>query len=110
MGDSSCNCDSNLSGTIRNDLDEDGIQDAGEPNYTGDVTVTIQVLNGAVLGDAAVQGGLYWFNGLVQGTTYVITYMRDDPTFSISPQDQGANNNIDSDISPNTAQITIAYQ
>lgn len=52
---------------------------------------------------------MYQFNGLINGTSYVITYSRSDPSFVISPQDQG-NNTIDSDISPTTAEITVAYQ
>ncbi len=108
--DNNCDCGNGLSGTIWNDIDKDGIYDTDETLFTGEMTITVKVYSGTVLGNAGIQDGTYWYNGLVPSTIYVVTYTRADPLYSLSPIDQGNDNSIDSDVSPDTAQVVVAYQ
>lgn len=109
-GDNNCNCGNWLSGFIWNDLNENGIQDDGEPAYTWFVKITLQVLNGSDVGEASVQDWIYRYDGLISGTSYVVTYIRTDPRYTISPEDEGSDDDIDNDVPSATAQLTIDYQ
>ena len=93
----------NVGDFVFNDLDGDGIQDAGEPGIDG---VTVRLLNSPSLTQAGITttagGGLYSFNGVAAGN-YVLEFT--PPTgFVISPKDQGADDNLDSDANPGNGQ------
>ena len=91
------------------DLDGDGVQDAGEPGISG-VSVA---LNGTTGNGTAINlttttdaAGLYLFNNLIPGD-YTVTFTT-PAGYTITYQNQGADDNIDSDISQTTgATATI---
>lgn len=85
------------------DIDGDGIQDAGEAPISG-VTVVLSGTNGlganvnlTTTTDAA---GLYLFTNLVPGT-YKLTFTT-PATYTVTKQDQGINDAVDSDVNPAT--------
>ncbi|MCL4206714.1 MAG: choice-of-anchor D domain-containing protein [Pirellulaceae bacterium] len=95
------------------DLDGDGIQDVGEPGLPG-VTVTLTGTN--ALGSPVNRttttdaNGNYLFNGstLLPGT-YVVT-VTNPGGYAFSPQDQGGNDAVDSDVNPatgSTGPVTV---
>ena len=88
-----------ISGLVFNDVNEDGIQDNGEPTTDG-VTVTLFDSNdNQIAQTTSGPGGAYTFTNVVSGMYYVSF----DPTaagitdFTFSPQDQGADDTADSD-------------
>ncbi len=100
-----------VSGFVFTDVNEDGIQQGTEPTING-VTVTLFDDNDVVIGTTTTTGdGAYIFTGIPSGNYYV-TF---DPTtagitdFEYSTQDQGADDNVDSDvnISGSTATFTV---
>ncbi|MCM1988047.1 SdrD B-like domain-containing protein [Methanococcoides seepicolus] len=84
------------------DLNGNGIQDAGEPGIAG-VTVSLYDCDGNLLDTTTTNAtGMYQFTGLAPGDYYVefvalVEYM-------FSPQDQGNDDAIDSDADPTTGQ------
>jgi hypothetical protein len=77
------------------DDNHDGIQDLGEPGVPG-VTVHLMDCAGNILGtDVTDANGLYLFDGLNPGN-YNIHFVF-PAGYSISPQDQGLNDAVDSD-------------
>jgi protocatechuate 3,4-dioxygenase beta subunit len=90
------------------DLDSDGIQDAGEPGYVG-ATVNLYDCEGnTVASDSTDASGNYLFTGLVPGC-YVVEFVP-PAGYGFSPQDQGADDAADSDADPasgRTVQITL---
>jgi uncharacterized repeat protein (TIGR01451 family) len=84
---------------VWNDLDNDGIQDGGEPGLAG-VAVVLYATNGVVIATNVTDaGGVYAFTNVVPGDYYVAFlslagYVR-------SPQDQGIDTD-DSDADTNT--------
>ena len=85
---------------VWHDLDADGIQDAGEPGIDG-VTVNLYDGAGGPAGTTTTAGdGLYLFDGLTPGDYYV--EFIPPAGMAISPQDQGADDAVDSDVDPNT--------
>jgi hypothetical protein len=84
------------------DTDMDGIQDAGEPGIPG-VTVNLYDCSGNLLATATTDAnGFYAFMDLPPGDYYVEFVLPDGYVFS--PQDQGADDAVDSDADPNTGQ------
>ena len=80
---------------VWNDLDKDGIQDAGEPGFAG-VTVALQDASGKTVATTTTDAnGLYQFTGLAAGD-YRIAFTAPDG-FEASPRQQGADPAIDSD-------------
>ena len=92
---------------VWNDLDQDGIQDAGEPGIPG-VTVNLydcgpdgipgtgdDVFLSSTTTDA---GGLYLFSNLVPGS-YFVEFVAPSG-FVFSPKDQGGDDALDSDANP----------
>ncbi len=105
------------------DLDADGIQDAGEPGIAGvevklladldddgqidDIVDTILTSDGTT--DYDNDGvldivGFYKFNGLTPGVEYQVMFNNPDPdgpdAYMFSPQDQGGDDTVDSDADP----------
>ncbi|MCZ7591066.1 MAG: carboxypeptidase regulatory-like domain-containing protein [Kiritimatiellae bacterium] len=79
---------------VWNDLNADGIQDAGEPGFTN---VTVNLLsNGVVIATTTTDvNGAYSFTNLYPGT-YEVEFLPPAGT-TFSPQDEGGDDTIDSD-------------
>ncbi|WP_460984246.1 SdrD B-like domain-containing protein, partial [Spirosoma fluminis] len=95
------------------DLNRNGIQDAGEPGIQG---VTVQLLDGsgnAVAGVAPTTtnaSGFYSFTGLTPTTPYIVAFTAPNG-YTATLVDQGGNDAIDSDVNPatgRTGSYTIA--
>jgi subtilisin-like proprotein convertase family protein len=88
---------------VFNDLNGNGIQDAGEPGIDG---VSVQLLNSPSLTVAAstttAGGGLYSFTGVAAGN-YVLQFTA-PAGFAFSPKDQGGDDTIDSDTNTGTGR------
>jgi hypothetical protein len=88
------------------DTDQDGIQDAGEPGVASVVVdLYVRACTGqAIASDTTNGSGHYLFADLGPGI-YCLQF-RDIPAgMSISPQNQGSDDALDSDADPATAQI-----
>ncbi len=106
-----CTCESSVTLTdpskvgnfVWEDLDKDGIQDAGEPgiasvvvNLTGTSSAGISVFRTEITGP----DGTYLIDGLPSGN-YKITF--DEPTgYNATIQDEGGDDSLDSDMNPGT--------
>ncbi|MFO1022942.1 MAG: SdrD B-like domain-containing protein [Planctomycetales bacterium] len=93
-----------ISNFIWNDLDRDGVQDAGETGLAG---ATVKLFNSAnvQIGSTIVTDatGNYAFNGLQAGQYYV--KVTAPLGYLFSPKDQGGNDTLDSDVDP-TSTVT----
>jgi uncharacterized surface anchored protein len=79
---------------VWNDLNKNGIQDAGEPGLAG---VTVKLTNGATtLTTTTDASGKYAFSGLAAGT-YTVTVSGTPIGYVASPSNVGANDAVDSD-------------
>ncbi|MFY1113169.1 MAG: SdrD B-like domain-containing protein, partial [Methanosarcinaceae archaeon] len=88
---------------VWDDLDEDGIQDDGEPGIAG-VTVNLYECEGTtpLATTATDANGMYLFTGLTPGEYYVEFAL--PAGYDFSPQDQGADDALDSDADPATGE------
>ena len=99
-------CTGSIGDFVWQDLDRDGVQDAGEPGIGG-VTVTLKNVAGEVVGTTSTDGvGAYSFGGLCAGE-YVVELDNSTlpPDFEASPAEQG-DPAFDSQNSP--ARVTLA--
>ena len=88
------------------DLDEDGIQDDGEPGIQG-VTVTLKDANNNTVGTTTTDAdGAYLFDNLTPGD-YTVVFTLPGNDWSFSPQDQGGDDTKDSDADPNTGEASV---
>ena len=90
-----------LGDRVWNDLDRDGIQDAGETGVPG---VTVQLkdcANNVLQSQQTDSNGNYSFNNLATGCYRIGIILPSG--FQFSPQDQGGNDATDSDVNPATA-------
>ncbi|MBN1659282.1 MAG: PEP-CTERM sorting domain-containing protein [Anaerolineae bacterium] len=98
-----------LGDLVWEDLDQDGIQDAGEPGVEGVVATLYDTADCSGAEPLATEptdaGGNYRFLDLSPGT-YCIAFSNLPTGWTISPQDQGADDALDSDADPATAQIS----
>jgi len=79
------------------DLDFDGIQDAGEPGVEG-VTVALQDCSGSTMATTTTDAsGNYLFENLV-AADYKILFSNLPSNYTFSPQDQGGDDTVDSDV------------
>ena len=79
---------------VWNDLNENGIQDPGEPGVAG-VTVTVNNV------DFTTDANGYWLsNDLSWWRNYTVTFSNLPQGFVFSPKDQGTDDNLDSDANP----------
>ena len=91
-----------ISDFVWDDLDADGIQDAGE---IGINNVTVELFNGAAVSQGTTTtnvAGIYSFPGLTPGTYFV--EFTTPAGFTFSPQDQGADDTVDSDANTATGR------
>ena len=87
---------------VWNDLNANGIQEAGEPGING---VSVELFNGLGVSQGTTTtagGGLYSFTSLIPGDYYLV--FTPPSGFPFSPADQGANDALDSDANPATGQ------
>ncbi|MBX3014167.1 MAG: hypothetical protein KF832_21780 [Caldilineaceae bacterium] len=88
------------------DLNHNGIQDAGEPGYAG---VTVRLFNAdtdTLVGTAQTnQNGRYLFTGLDAGNYYLQFII--PANFTVSPQNVGGDDEVDSDIDPITGRTAV---
>ncbi|MBK8134817.1 MAG: hypothetical protein IPK52_03090 [Chloroflexi bacterium] len=88
----------NIGNKVWNDLDSDGIQDAGEPGLTG-IVVQLWTADKVTLldSDTTDANGIYTVRAPTPGGTYRVRVLK--PAGSLfSPDNQGADDNADSDI------------
>ena len=85
---------------VWHDIDADGIQDPGEEGIDG-VTVTLHRADGSVVGTTTTaNGGLYEFTDLLPDDYYLCFDYSATIYTQVSPQNQGANDELDSDVDP----------
>ena len=85
------------------DLNEDGVQDAGEPGIDG-VTVTLKDANGNTAGTTITDAnGAYSFDDLEPGD-YTVVFTKPGSDWTISPKDNAGDDTKDSDADPNTGE------
>ena len=95
---------------VWDDLDGDGVQDAGEPGVEGVGVTLFQVDPGGgapieIGTDTTDVDGLYLFTDLPPGEYYVVFDLATLPTGSVVTfQDQGGDDTVDSDADPITGQ------
>ncbi|MDA8018915.1 MAG: hypothetical protein MPN21_15855 [Thermoanaerobaculia bacterium] len=90
-----------IGGIVWRDLDEDGLRDPDEPA----VQTTVRLLDDALATLASQTtdaSGAYRFGGLLAGN-YAVEFEAPNTGFSFSPQDQGGDDSIDSDVDLATA-------
>ncbi|MEZ4685357.1 MAG: SdrD B-like domain-containing protein, partial [Bacteroidia bacterium] len=85
-----------LGGLVWDDLNRDGIQDPGEVGVPNVIVYLLDASNNVVKVDTTDANGAYFFNGLNQGS-YQVYFDQLPATYVVSPQNQGANDTIDSD-------------
>ncbi len=91
---------------VWNDVNVDGIQDASEPGIPG-VVVNLYDSTGTVLIATATtdSGGYYAFTGL-GSNSYIVEFVK-PAGYNSSPQNQGANDALDSDADPTTGRTAV---
>ena len=91
------------------DTDQDGIQDAGEPGVQSIFVEFYDTLDCSGMSpydsDTTDASGIYSITTPITGVG-CIQFSNIPAGWSISPQDQGADDTVDSDVDPATAQIT----
>ncbi|HEY8133173.1 MAG TPA: SdrD B-like domain-containing protein, partial [Thermoanaerobaculia bacterium] len=90
---------------VWHDLDEDGIQDPGEPGLPGVVVTLLDVHFNAIASKTTDAAGLYLFSDLEPGE-YVLEFQT-PPSFFPTQKRQGTNPSADSDIDPSTRRTDI---
>lgn len=79
------------------DLDADGIQDAGEPGLDG---IEVELIDGVVVVASQITTGGGFYSFVVQtGNDYTIRVNLPSDAYAYSPQDQGDDEAVDSDVS-----------
>jgi hypothetical protein len=96
-------CSGSIGNLVWDDLNRDGLQDAGEPGIDG-VTVRLRDASGVLLASTtSASGGLYQFGGLCAGS-YQVEVMPPSGR-SASPALSGSDRAADSN--PNPSQVTL---
>jgi uncharacterized repeat protein (TIGR01451 family)/fimbrial isopeptide formation D2 family protein len=91
---------------VWSDLDRNGIQDAGEPGIE-DVRVDLYTAAGAWVATTTTDSdGAYLFNNLRPGDYYLV-FTPPTGGWGFSPQDQGGDDTLDSDVDPATGQTAV---
>jgi hypothetical protein len=94
----------NVSGVVWQDTDADGIRETGESFVQG-IEVRLYTSTGALVATQTTgSNGAYQFASVANGSYYVQFI---SGTRSISPQDQGGNDAVDSDANPADGKTTV---
>jgi hypothetical protein len=92
---------------VWDDLNANGLQDPGEPGFSG-VTVNLFDNGGTFVKTTATDGlGLYSFDNLTP-STYQLQFVL-PVGYLFSPPDQGGNDAMDSDVDPVTGRTSSSY-
>jgi hypothetical protein len=92
---------------VWHDLNRDGIQQAGEPGIAN-VTVTLYNAQGVAVGTDVTDGnGHYYFPDLQPGEYYIGVATTLNDGLTLSPQDQGTDDALDSDVSQITGRSAL---
>ena len=87
-------------GILWDDADNDGLQEDGEaPIFGATVNLRNATTNALVASDTTDSMGRYIFTGLTNGTSYYVEFVAPSGA-SFSPQDQGGDDTVDSDVNP----------
>ncbi|MCA0228947.1 MAG: DUF11 domain-containing protein [Bacteroidetes bacterium] len=92
------------------DLNDNGVQDSGEPGVKGVIVQLLNSATNAVLAtDTTDVSGLYGFNGLESGSYKVKIVLSSLPDSCVisSKQNQGGDDSKDSDFSPTTGESQV---
>jgi SdrD B-like domain/Secretion system C-terminal sorting domain len=96
-----------LGNFVWNDLDGDGVQDAGEPGVAG-ITVILYNNAGTAVDTVTTDAtGGYLFTNLAPGN-YTVGFSNLPAGFSFTGQDRGGNDATDSDVNPATGRTASA--
>ena len=100
---STCNLNTSIGNFVWNDLNQDGKQDTSEPGLPG-VVIYLQNCSGNNLDTTVTDSlGFYLFTDLITGNYKLTLDMVSIPAgFTISPQDIGTDDTLDSDFNPIT--------
>lgn len=96
-----------INGVVWNDVDADGIREGGEALLSGIQVRLYNASNTLISTQTTNSSGIYSFSN-VAGGNYYVQFIRGN--YTISPQNQGSNDTIDSDPSPasgNTATFSV---
>ena len=92
---------------VWHDLNRDGIQQPGEPGIAN-VTVTLYNAQGVAVGTDVTDGnGYYYFPDLQPGEYYIGVATTLNDGLTLSPQDQGTDDALDSDVSQITGRSAL---
>ncbi|WP_125777655.1 SdrD B-like domain-containing protein [Antribacter gilvus] len=100
-----------LGDTVWRDLDDDGVQDAGEPGLPGVAVVLYDATGAEAARTTTADDGSYVFGALPLGD-YTVSFAAPDG-FGLSPQDSGADDALDSDADPvsgSTGTVTLTRE
>lgn len=96
-----------LGNFVWKDLNRDGIQQPGEPGIAG-VVVTLYNAQGTAIGTTVTDGtGYYFFHDLQPGEYYIGVLTTLIGGCTLSPQDQGTDDTLDSDVSQITGRSVL---
>jgi len=96
-----------LGNFVWHDLNRDGIQQPGEPGIVG-VVVTLYNAQGTAVGTDSTDGnGYYSFYDLQPGEYYIGVTTTLNDGLTVSPQDQGTDDTLDSDVSQITGRSAL---
>lgn len=92
-----------ISGRAWSDDNRNGVQDAGEADWSG-IAVTLLDSGGSPLDSTSTDGsGAYGFSDLVAGD-YAVAFALPNGRTQFSPQDQGGDDGLDSDVDSSTGR------
>ncbi|MEZ4707417.1 MAG: SdrD B-like domain-containing protein [Caldilineaceae bacterium] len=94
-----------LGDLVWHDLNADGVQDAGEPGVAGVVVELYSSADVLISTTVTAADGSYGFSNLLPGDYYVD--FTPPPGYLPSPQDQGGDDALDSDMNPDTGRTTV---
>ncbi|MEW6050273.1 MAG: SdrD B-like domain-containing protein [Candidatus Zixiibacteriota bacterium] len=89
-----------LGDLVFNDLDSNGVQEAGEPGVSGVVVNLFTCADVPARSDTTDSFGFYFFDQLLLGS-YKVQFVLPD-SWKYSPQDAAVNDSLDSDVDPLT--------
>ena len=84
---------------IFEDLNGNGIQDAGEPGMAGVKVILYNAAGDEIDNTTSDNNGTYLFPNIAEGDYYIVVEMPED--YKASPKDQGTDDTVDSDIDEN---------